>query len=86
MCSWWGWSTVEEVLSERKTHDLTVRITALLPDYDVTDHRPLDPNVLGFATSRITPSASLAKLFLVDPIDQADPFRSKEFCDVMCNL
>ncbi|KLO33433.1 FAD-binding oxidoreductase [Mycobacterium haemophilum] len=86
MRSWWGWGTVEEALSEQEARDLAARVAALLPGHDVTDHRPPDPNALGFATPRITPPASLAKLCSTDPVDRAGHARGKAFRDVARNL
>ncbi len=84
--SWWGWGTDEEALTEAETREVESRISRLLPEHDLTDHRPADPDTLGLAAPRVSAPASLAPLCSADPVDRAGHARGKAFRDVVRNL
>src|SRR5690625_3893419 len=84
--SWWGWGTLEEALSPAETREAQTRIATLLPDHDLTDHRPPDPAALGLPTPRVHPPESLAPSCSADPVDRAGHARGKAFRDVVRNL
>jgi alkyldihydroxyacetonephosphate synthase len=84
--SWWGWGTVEEALTEPETREVESRVSTLLPEHDLTDHRPPDPTTFGLAAPRISPPVSLATLCSADPVDRVGHARGKAFRDVARNL
>lgn len=84
--SWWGWGATDEELTDEETTHLLGRVSALLPDHDLTDHPPPDPRRLGIGSPRIAAPGSLAHLCEDDPVDRLAHARGKAFRDVVRNL
>lgn len=84
--SWWGWGATDEELSAAETNELLGRVSALVPEHDLTDHAPPDPRRLGIGAARVTVPESLAHLCDDDPVDRLAHARGKAFRDVVRNL
>lgn len=84
--SWWGWGTIEDAATGPELEALLARITALLPNADLTDHQPPEVTALNLPAARATPPSSLASLCSDDLLDRASHAHGKGFRDVARNL
>ena len=84
--SWWGWGNVEDAVTGEERARLSKRITALLPDADLTVHEPPPVTALPIPPSRVAAPASLAELASDDLEDRAAHSHGKAFRDVVRNL
>lgn len=84
--SWWGWGYLEDVVEGSERATLTERISALVPEADLTVHEPPDPRSLGLAPSRVAAPPTLAALCSDDVTDRIAHAHGKAFRDVVRNL
>jgi alkyldihydroxyacetonephosphate synthase len=84
--SWWGWGHVEDAVTGQELLALTERVSALMPEADLTAHRPPDVRSLGIPGPRISPPDALARLCSADLTDRAAHAHGKAFRDVVRNL
>jgi alkyldihydroxyacetonephosphate synthase len=84
--SWWGWGTDDAAVAGAELTALTERVSALLPDADLTDHPPLSPADLALPAPRITAPAALDAIASSTATDRAAHARGKAFRDVVRNL
>jgi alkyldihydroxyacetonephosphate synthase len=82
--SWWGWGTDDAAVRGAELTALTERVSALLPDADLTDHPP--PAELDLPAPRVTAPTALAAIASSDIVDRAAHARGKAFRDVVRNL
>lgn len=84
--SWWGWGVVEDAVTGTEEAELLARVSALLPEHDLTDHRPPDPADLRLPDARIRPPDALASVCSTEVTDRAAHAHGKAFRDVVRNL
>lgn len=81
--SWWGWGNVEDAVGDDERRVLLGRIAALLPDADLTRHRPPASSELEVAPPRVSAPGSLAALVSEDPEDRLRHSHGQAFRDVV---
>lgn len=81
--SWWGWGNVEDAVDSDERRVLLRRVAQLLPDADLTRHRPPAVNDLDIPPPRVTAPASLATLASADPEDRLRHSHGQAFRDVV---
>ncbi|WP_433196467.1 FAD-binding oxidoreductase [Nocardia sp. CA-107356] len=84
--SWWGWGNVEDAVVGAEQDALTARVSAILPEADLTPHEPPSVESLGLPEPRVTAPDSLAELVSTDPADRAAHAHGQAFRDVVRNL
>ena|SRR5699024_11900561 len=84
--SWWGWGNVGDAVTGAEARELTDRVSALLPDADLTAHEAPDARDVSLPPPRVTAPESLAGIVSDDHADRAAHARGKAFRDVVRNL
>ncbi|OLT14554.1 FAD-linked oxidase [Actinomadura sp. CNU-125] len=81
--SWWGWGNVADAVTGREAAALAARVAALLPDADLTPHRPPEVADLGVPAPRVRVPGALEPLASHDPADRAAHSHGQAFRDVV---
>ncbi|WP_026402386.1 FAD-binding oxidoreductase [Actinomadura rifamycini] len=81
--SWWGWGNVADAVTGREAEALTGRVATLLPDADLTEHRPPAIGDLGVPRPRVRAPRALEHLASGAPADRAAHSHGQAFRDVV---
>ncbi|MFD0901843.1 FAD-binding oxidoreductase [Actinomadura sediminis] len=81
--SWWGWGDAAAAVTGREARELTERVAALLPDADLTTHRPPAVADLGVPPPRVRVPRALEHLASGAPADRAAHSHGQAFRDVV---
>ncbi|OIJ63995.1 FAD-binding oxidoreductase [Streptomyces mangrovisoli] len=81
--SWWGWGNVEDAVRGAEREELTRRSAALLPDADLTVHRPPPVEAFGVGAARVRAPRSLEPIVSYDVRDRLAHGHGQAFRDVV---
>lgn len=81
--SWWGWGNVEDAVGSDERQALLGRVKQLLPDADLSLHRPPPVASLEVPPPRIVAPASLDQLVSIDTVDRVRHSHGQAFRDIV---
>ena len=81
--SWWGWGNVEDAVRPDEREALLHRVKQLLPEADLSPHRPPPVSGLAVPEPRVSPPASLAQLASAATADRVRHSHGQAFRDVV---
>lgn len=81
--SWWGWGDIENAVTGTESDALTRRVAQMLPDADLTAHRPPPVEAFGVRPSRIRAPRALAPLVSDGVRDRLAHSHGQAFRDVV---
>lgn len=81
--SWWGWGNVEDAVGPEERQALLRRVAQLLPDRDLSMHRPPAVTDLDVPAPRISAPPTLDRLMSADTGDRVRHSHGQAFRDVV---
>ncbi|QDQ96785.1 FAD-binding oxidoreductase [Tomitella fengzijianii] len=84
--SWWGWGDEDAAVTGEEAAALEQRVAALLPDADLTAHRPPAVHDVPLPAPRVSAPAALRAFVSDGHADRVAHARGKAFRDVVRNL